>query len=601
MASQAGIFWLQSDPDSGVNRVWWIRDQASVPLTTLSSDVRSRVNGYGGGALAAAPDGVFIVGDGQQICFIDSEKTRSQVLTTDAAAYGGLVSDPLRQRVLAVRETGEGVANGCQQLMALARTGGLTVLHEGEDFYGAPALTADGKKIAWVTWQLPDMPWLRTRLWTAEVTESGTLEQVQSHPSPNEGSIQQPVFSGPALWVLSDHEGWWQPWQVDYQNAESGWLKAVAAPERDHANAPWQLGERHHCPLPGDCWARVCYHNGYGELWLSGPDLSGPVRISPDFNDFRSLCTANGMLYAIAKSPHRLDAVLRIDPLSAQAHVIAGGEPALPGHTLARPVAFRTPARGPELEPPQGFFYAPLTADKQPAKLILVAHGGPTSAAYPVFNPQIQFWCQRGFAVAEVNYRGSSGFGRAFRLALAERWGELDVEDMARAVDYLVDARWADPERVFIQGRSSGGYTALMALSTDQRYSAGASLFGVTDPAQLRRVTHRFESGYLDWLLGDPEKYPQRWQMRTPRLRAAEMVAPVIFFQGGQDKVVVPEQTRAMVSAMHKAGQAPELHWFEDEGHGFLQQANQAAMLEGLYRFYQRHSRKADECAESLS
>ena len=166
---------------------------------------------------------------------------------------------------------------------------------------------------------------------------------------------------------------------------------------------------------------------------------------------------------------------------------------------------------------------------------------------------------------------------------------------MARAVDCLVGAGRADPERVFIQGRSSGGYTALMALSTDQRYSAGASLFGVTDPARLRRMTHRFESGYLDWLLGDPEEHPQRWQMRTPRLRAAKMVAPVIFFQGGQDKVVVPEQTRAMVSAMHKAGQAPELHWFQDEGHGFLQQANQAAMLERLYRFYQRHSRKASE------
>ena len=601
VASQAGVFWLQSDPDSGANQVWRIRDQASAPLATPYLNIRSRVNGYGGGALAAAPDGVFVVTDDQRICFVASEESSSQVLTTDAAAYGGLVSDPLRQRVLAVRETGEGVAEGRQQLVALMRTGELTVLHEGEDFYGAPTLTADGKKIAWVTWQLPDMPWLRTRLWTANVTESGTLEHVQSHPSPNEGSIQQPVFSGQALWVLSDHEGWWQPWQVDYQSAESGWLKAAAAPERDHANAPWQLGESHHCPLPGDCWARVRYHDGYGELWLSGPDRSEPVRISPDFSDFRSLCTTNGILYAIAKSPHRLDAVLRIDPRSAQAHVIAGGEPALPGHTLVRPVAFRVPAVGVELEPPQGFLYAPLTADNQPSKLILVAHGGPTSAAYPVFNPQIQFWCQRGFAVAEVNYRGSSGFGRAFRLALAERWGELEVEDMARAVDCLVGAGRADPERVFIQGRSSGGYTALMALSTDQRYSAGASLFGVTDPTQLRHMTHRFESGYLDWLLGDPEDHPQRWQMRTPRLRAAAVLAPVIFFQGGQDKVVVPEQTRAMVSAMRKAGQAPELHWFQDEGHGFLQPANQAAMLERLYRFYQRHSRKPSECTQSLS
>ena len=154
---------------------------------------------------------------------------------------------------------------------------------------------------------------------------------------------------------------------------------------------------------------------------------------------------------------------------------------------------------------------------------------------------------------------------------------------------------------MFIQGRSSGGYTALMAMIRSRRFTAGASMFGVTDPMRLRAMTHRFESGYLDWLLGSPEKYPERWQERTPLLHAERITAPMIFFQGGQDRVVVPEQTRAMTEAMKAAGRAPELHWFEDEGHGFRRQANQAGMLEWMFSFYRKHSQKANDQAENLS
>jgi len=588
VASNSGVFWLQNEPETGASQIWCLNDDGlAVALDTKLRNLRSRVNGYGGGALAAAADGVFAVSEDQRIHHIPTGAGQSKALTTDTAAYGGLRADPLRQRVLAVRETGQGVADGRQQLVAVTRDGTLTVLHQGEDFYSAPALSADGSHIAWVSWQLPDMPWLQTRVWTASITDDGTLENPRVHSAHQPASIQQPVFAGQDLWVLSDHEGWWQPWQLDTRNPVSIWTKA-AVPECDHANAPWQLGEVHHCPLPGGGWARTHYDLGRGELWLSGSGHSNPAQIAPEFSDFRSLCIGGDFLYAIARSPDRLDAVLRIDPKSAEVSVIAGGETALPGHPLAQPVLFQVPALTHETTAPQGFLYSPLTPGTEPPALILVAHGGPTSAAYPVFNPLIQFWCQRGFAVAEVNYRGSSGYGRAFRLALAERWGEIDVEDMARAADALVATGQADGNQVFIQGRSSGGYTALMALIRDQRYRAGASQFGVTDPMQLRRMTHRFESGYLDWLLGCPERHPQRWQDRTPRLRAAEMAAPVIFFQGGQDKVVVPEQTRTMVAAMEQVGQKPELHWFQNEGHGFLQQANQAAMLEALFSFYQR-------------
>jgi len=597
VACESGLFWLQSEPHTGANRLWHLPQggNGTARLHNADLSIRSRVNGYGGGAIAASLTGTFVVSDCQRIHFVHHEDGRSRALTDGEAAYGGLVADPLRDRVLAVRETGDAEGSsvqGRQELVAVGLTGEPEVLHCGEDFYSSPALSADGRRIAWVSWQLPDMPWLRTRLWTADIGSDGKLVDCQVRDAPKDASVQQPVFAGQTLWVMSDHEGWWQPWQVDHQEVSGSWLIGNQVPPLDHANAPWQLGESCHCPLPHSRWARVCYRNGSGELWLSEQGPGGGVRVAGNFTDFRSLCAAGGYLYVIARSPVQLDAVLEVDPETGHVCVVAGGEEALPGYQVSLPRAFQIPASHGETQPPEGFYYAPVVHTAKAPPLILMAHGGPTSAAYPVFNPQIQFWCQRGFAVAEVNYRGSSGFGREFRLSLAGRWGEADVTDMAQAADYLVAAGLADDRQLFIQGRSSGGYTALMALVGSCRYAGGASLYGVTDPLQLRRMTHRFESGYLDWLLGDPRQYLQRWNARTPRLQATAINTPVIFFQGGQDKVVVPEQTRCMVGAMKKLGQLSELHWFETEGHGFVQQINQVTMLEASYEFYRKHGLK---------
>jgi len=593
--SSAGVFWLQTDPALGCNTLWHLSDQGPVRFGPDHLGIRSRVNGYGGGALAATNDGVFVVGEDQQIRFVslsDGEGTR---LTDDPdAAFGGLVADEARQRVLAVRE-----ANNQQQLVAVSRQGHLTVLHSGQDFYSAPAVSSDSCQVAWTSWQLPHMPWQRSRLWTAGVSDDGLFERSRYWPTPSEASVQQPVFDGSRLWVLSDHDGWWQPWHLD--TSGDGRWHSGSSPARDHANAPWQLGECHHCPTGDGGWARVRYCNGTGELWLTSGKSPQETRVARDYGDFRYLQVSRDALYCIGRSASCLDAILKIDLQTRQVQSMAGGEDPMPGLRAALPLDIEVPALNHEQATVHGFFYTPKLASVDLPPLILLAHGGPTSAAYPVFNPQIQYWCQRGFAVAEINYRGSSGFGRAFRLALEGRWGEVDVEDMERAADHLASFGLADGQRVFIQGRSSGGYTALMAMIRSQRFTAGASMFGVTDPLRLRVMTHRFESGYLDWLLGAPEEFPERWRERTPLYHADRITAPMIFFQGGQDRVVVPEQTRAMIDAMKAAGKSPELHWFENEGHGFRHQANQAGMLEWMFSFYRKHSQKANDRSENLS
>lgn len=594
VVSGAGVFWLEPDTSSGTNVLWrWAAGRAE-RLGPPNLSIRSKLNGYGGGSLAALDSGVFLISEDQQIHFMALDGGCQRLTDEKNVAFGGLVADPQRRRVLAVRE-----AAGRQQLVAISPEHGIQCLHKGQDFYGAPTLSEDGRRLAWVSWQWPDMPWVRTTVWTAVVTEAGFLRGCETWPTPKEGSIQQPLYNGSELWVLSDHEGWWQPWHLDPESESGHWMRGVG-PQLDHANAPWQLGESHHVSLHGGGWARVRYRDGIGELWLFGGAVASR-RVLSEYTDFRYLRVARAKVYCIARSPGRLDAVVEIDPRTGSARILAGGEvpEQIPQPVL--PLVLNVPSEGPGAPTLSGFFYPPAVTEKVLPPLILLVHGGPTSAAYAVFNPQIQYWCQRGFAVAEVNYRGSSGFGRHFRLALKGQWGVVDAQDMERTADHLADGGYVDRRQIFIQGRSSGGYTVLMTLARSRRFAAGASLFGVTDPLQLRASTHRFESGYLDWLLGSPHLHPQRWQSRTPRYLTDRIQVPVIFFQGGQDQVVVPEQTLAMVAALKSAGSCPELHWFEDEGHGFRLRANQANTLEWLYAFYQRQRPKINECGENLS
>lgn len=595
VASETGLFWLEEAPGEQ-GKILKFRTETGEQGSLLDGyTLGSRINGYGGGSLAALDDRVVAVTDEQALVSVALGQADGRVLVPAAeCAWGGLAADHARNRVLAVRE-----ADGVQQLVAVGDDGQWVCLHEGEDFYGAPVLSADGWQIAWISWQLPAMPWLSSRLWVGKLDRAGRLRNLRCCRPPVEGSVQQPLFRGDALWLMSDHDGWWQPWQIQSQGRELVWHR-LPAPDLDHANAPWQLGECHHCALPDGRWARVRYHQGTGELWLI--DATGDERrVAREFSDFRSLCARHGRLCCVARSPDRLDAIIEVEPGTCEVRVLVGGEAPLPGPDLALPETFVLPAQDGDDIPVQGFLYAPVEPVFTAPPLILMAHGGPTSAAYPVYNPQVQYWCQRGFAVAEVNYRGSSGFGRRFRLALAGGWGELDVQDMRRAAAYLVARGRADERRLYIQGRSSGGYTALMTLVDDDCFRGGASIFGVTDPLNLKRMTHRFESGYLDWLLGDASLHAERWHARTPLHHAGRIRAPVIFFQGGLDRVVVPAQTRAMVASMTAAGHPPELHWFEDEGHGFRRRRNQANMLEWLYSFYRSTGLKANERAENLS
>ncbi|WP_404369144.1 prolyl oligopeptidase family serine peptidase [Marinobacter sp.] len=585
------VAWLEYDPVTAINQLWCLQEQMPVRVSAPGFSVRSSVNGYGGGAFCLAGIRAFAVdGASQQIHEIECPKGRQRQVTCDPESrFGGLFWDPVFRRILAVRELLDGDQVLAQQLVSVEPAdGSLAVVAEGADFYGTPALSEDGRLLAWVTWSLPDMPWQRSQLWVASLDADGRASPPQLLPTPTEASVQQPGFAANQLFALSDHDGWWQPWGIDLGRRAAVWSK-LSNRQADHASAPWQLQEHHSVALPAGGWVRAHYRDGSGQLWWE-PEDQPRQRLGPSYVDFRSLQQRDGRVFCVGRQSDALDSILEIDPARGSVRVLAGGEkPLMAGGCTGPELIEFEAADGTGIT---GFFYPSAGAAPRTERppLIVRVHGGPTSAAYPVFDPQTQYWCSHGFAVADINYRGSTGFGRAFRLALKGRWGEADVSDVCSAVDYLDQQGLADGRRAFIQGRSAGGYTALMALVDREVFRAGASLFGVSDPLRLRAQTHRFESGYLDWLLGDPAEFPDRWAARTPVLQAHRIQAPVCFYQGGQDRVVVPAQTESMVNALEASGHSPGYYLFPEEGHGFRQAHRQALLLSTLLEFYRRHS-----------
>ncbi|MCE5989257.1 S9 family peptidase [Pseudomonas sp. 5FOS] len=573
--SAAGLFWNEFRPADGACRIWhWQRQQARC-LTPDGFSARSRVYEYGGGSFCLGGDGLLFVNEKDQQVYTQAlEGMAPRALTDDPSCRYGDVQwhDGL---VLAVEEQhGERVEHRLVALGEHTRE----VLAEGADFYASPTVSADGQRLAWVEWDRPAQPWTVTRLMCRTRDASGHWGPAQCVAGADE-SLQQPRFdSAGRLYCLSDRKGFWQPWgEID------GRWQALPAEPADHAAAPWQLGASTWLALGPQSYLASWCEDGFGQLGLRTTD-GRLERFASAYTRFRSLAMDGEHLYAIAASPISPPAVIAITRSNHEVSVLAGGADVLPATHISLPQSIHYGSDGHRAH---GFFY-PAARSQGAAPLVVFIHGGPTSACYPVLDPRIQYWTQRGFAVADLNYRGSTGYGREYRQALHLRWGESDVADACAAVDYLAGRGLIDRRKAFIRGGSAGGYTTLCALAFHDVFRAGASLYGVSDPLALGRATHKFEGDYLDWLIGDPLQDAERYRQRTPLLHAGQIKVPVIFFQGELDAVVVPEQTRSMLAALQANGIEAEGHFYAGERHGFRKAENLAHALEEEWKFYCR-------------
>ncbi|WP_395604618.1 prolyl oligopeptidase family serine peptidase [Pseudomonas sp. B21128] len=568
-----GLFWNEYRPEDAACRIWHWRDGVAKCLTPTGFSVRSRVYEYGGGAFCLTPDGVVFVNEADQQLYRQTLDSSPEALTSGECRYGDV--NFADGQILAVEENGDqhrlvaiDLADGTRRLLA-----------EGADFYAAPVISPDGARLAWIEWSRPHQPWTSTRLMVAERCGQSFAAPRCVAGDAIEESIQQPRFDAKGqLYCLTDRAGFWQP----YVESVDG-FQPLPSVQADHAPAPWQMGGCTWLPL-GDGYLASWSESGFGRLALNDEDFTG------DYSRFRHLALDERFIYCIAASPISPSAVIAIDRVSHEVTVLAGGVAPLAAERISRPQTLRYPSGSGEAH---GFFYPAMSGETKPP-LVVFIHGGPTSACYPMLDPRIQYWTQRGFAVADLNYRGSSGYGREYRQALQLSWGDVDVEDACAVVDYLAKQGLIDGERAFIRGGSAGGYTTLCALAFHQVFRAGASLYGVSDPVALARATHKFEGDYLDWLIGDPEQDAERYAARTPLLHASNIRVPVIFFQGELDAVVVPQQTRDMVTALEQNGVPVEAHYYADERHGFRRAVNQAHALEREWTFYRRVMGLAD-------
>ncbi|WP_417778558.1 alpha/beta hydrolase family protein [Stutzerimonas xanthomarina] len=591
-AGHGGLFWIQYDPADARCTLWYWRNGTTQCLTPRGFSLRSRVYEYGGGALCLTDDGVAFVNEKDQQIYLQAVDGSNpsqpvQLTSRPRCRYGDLQYDHRRGAILAVEEThhDKGVEH---RLVSVSLVGEYKLLAEGADFYAAPTLDAAGERLAWIQWQRPEQPWTATSLWMADVIPGGELgPAVCMAGSESSESLQQPRFaSNGVLFCLTDRAGWWQPWQSQGDSLVP--VERFARHRFDHAPAPWQLATISYLPLTEGAWLSTRLVDGYGLLF--GHDAEGNDRqLASKYSRCRQLAVDDQHYYCLAGALDRTPAVLAIDRLNEEITILAGGEQPLPAEQLscAQPFSFAT-GQG---EVAHAFLYPPCNANHrglpgEKPPLVVFMHGGPTSASYPVFDPRIQYWTQRGFAVADINYRGSSGFGRAYRQRLRGNWGVVDLEDACAAVQSLAVRGQIDSARTFIRGSSAGGFSALCALAVDAGFTGGASLYGVSDPMALRRVTHKFEADYLDWLIGDPQRDAQRYTERTPLNNAEQIRVPVIFFQGALDAVVLPEQTESMVDALREQGVRVEYCLYPQERHGFRQAANLADALERECRFY---------------
>ncbi|MBC3377007.1 S9 family peptidase [Pseudomonas sp. SWRI92] len=568
-----GLFWNEYRPEDGACRIWQWQDAKARCLTPDGFSARSRVYEYGGGSFCLSDDGVLFVNEADQQVYHQALAGGPPLaLTQGDCRYGDLRF--AAGQVLAVEEQ----ANQHRLVSIGLVDHQRRVLAAGADFYASPTQSPDGQRLAWIEWSRPHQPWTVTRLMLAERNATGWKEPRCVAGDKDEESIQQPRFDASSrLYCLTDRGGYWQPWVE-----RAGVLEPLPAVDADHGPAPWQLGGYTWLPVDETTYLASWTEAGFGRLGLrSGSVLED---LTGSYSRFRSLALDEQFVYAVAASPVGPSAIIAIERQSREAVVLAGGIAPLPTEQISRPQTLRYPSASSEAH---GFFYPAMNAEEKPP-LVVFIHGGPTSACYPMFDPRIQYWTQRGFAVADLNYRGSSGYGRAYRQALHLNWGVADVEDACAVVAYLNEQGLIDGRCAFIRGGSAGGYTTLCALAFRDVFRAGASLYGVSDPIALAQATHKFEGDYLDWLIGDPQQDVERYRARTPLLHVDSIRAPVIFFQGELDAVVVPRQTRDMVKALEDNGVAVEAHYYADERHGFRKAANQAHALEQEWLFYRK-------------
>ncbi|HTV20613.1 MAG TPA: prolyl oligopeptidase family serine peptidase [Polyangiaceae bacterium] len=567
---------------------------------------RSRVHEYGGGAFNVRAGSLVFVHDADQALYLRGPGERPRRLTPLLAGGQRRFAEPIfdgtRERILAVVEEHGGPGKEPENAVAAvgfgSRTGRYEVLLSGQHFYSSLRLSPDAKRLAWLSWRHPCMPWDGTELWVAELDSRGMPKVPRRIAGGPSESIVQPEWDAHGvLRFISDRSGYWNLYRWD---SERG-VEALCPRSSDFGAPQWVFGMSSYCPLPNGDVLCTLTEGGVWRLARLSPSTGELRMLDQPYTEYSTLRAAPDGAALLVASPTVSTSLMQFEsatsalrPLrryGSQGITNDGDDDAALAGRISQPSPVEYLSQ--DGMRAFGLFYPPLHPDYEAPEserppLLVRCHGGPTSQASTGLNLRTQYWTSRGFAVLEVNYRGSSGYGRAYRDALRGQWGIGEVLDCIAGANALAERGLCDSERACISGGSAGGYTALAALTFHDAFAAGAIYYGVSDLSALARDTHKFESRYLDGLVGPYPEMAARYTERSPLAHLDRLKRPTLFFHGLQDKVTPPNQATTIAKALEEKGVPVAFLAFADEGHGFRHAETIRRTLDGEFYFYCR-------------
>jgi dipeptidyl aminopeptidase/acylaminoacyl peptidase len=563
-------------------------------VTPQPFNSRTRVHEYGGGDYLAFGGTVCFSNFSDQRVYRQDADGEPRAITPEAAVrYADYCLDETRRRLICVREDHRNAgAEAVNSIVSLDLDGNDDcgrVLIEGNDFYSSPRVSPDRTQLAWLTWSHPNMPWDGCELWVGEFGEDGSITSTRWVAGGAAESIFQPEWSPDGvLYFSSDTNGWWNLHRI----SSDGEIESVYQAKGELGMPQWVFGMSCYAFISAEQIACSHVEQGISTFGLIDTGTGKLTTVDCPFTDIQYVRAHDGEVVFRGGSPTGVLSIVKYNVASGVFETLRrSNELEIYPRYFSVPRAIEFPTEGGLTA--HGFFYPPQNPDfrapeNEKPPLIVKSHGGPTAAASTALSLSIQYWTSRGFAVLDVNYGGSTGYGRQYRERLNKKWGIVDVDDCANGARYLANRGEVDPKRLVITGGSAGGYTTLCALTFRKTFKAGASHFGVSDAEALARDTHKYESQYLTGLLGP---YPERRDIyfeRSPINFPERLSCPVIFFQGLEDKVVPPDQAEKMVEAM-RAKRIPVAYVaFAGEQHGFRQAGNIKRALDGELYFYSR-------------
>jgi dipeptidyl aminopeptidase/acylaminoacyl peptidase len=587
------IYWLEMRPEEG-GRYAMVHHLPALDTEDLMPapwNARTRVHEYGGGAYLVADGAAYFSHfDDQRLYRLVRGESPEALTAQGPLRFADAVMDRKRNRLICVCED-HGV-DGKEPRNTIAgvdlSSGEVTHLISGNDFYATPRLSPEGDRLVWLAWNHPHMPWDCAELWMAPLDESGTAGEGTRIAGGGEEAACLPVWSPDGvLHFITDPTGWWNLYR--YVDEEVQPLLEMAA---EFGVPHWVFGQSTYDFLPDGRIACTYKQEGFWRLAALNPESGELSDVPTPFTQIGGLRTRGEELVFVGASPTEPASVVRLELRSGEISVLRRSfSQIVEGGYLSTPEPLEFPTSRDRTA--FGFFYPPTNIDfagpeGEKPPLLVVSHGGPTASASTALSLSIQFWTSRGIGVLDVDYGGSNGYGRAYRERLRGQWGIVDLDDCEAGAKFLVEAGRADPDRLMVRGGSAGGFTTLALLAFRDTFKAGASYFGVSDLEALAQDTHKFESRYLDGLVGPYPERRERYVERSPIHGADGLSCPIIFFQGLEDAIVPPNQAEKMVEVLREKGIPVAYLAFPGEQHGFRRAENIRRTLEAELHFYGR-------------